>query len=58
MKVKRAIRWIVNPFIWFLNFLSYGGHLDMQGMVAQRYRERGEPYKYDRYDFSKDIKYW
>ena len=58
MKAKRAVRWIVNPFIWILNFLSYSGHLQMQGDLGRIYRERGEKHEYERYNFSRDIKYW
>lgn len=54
----RKLLKILNPFIWLLNFVSYGGHLDMEGMCAEGRRKRGEPYKYSPYNFDNDIKYF
>lgn len=57
--MKRALRWVVNPFIWILNFLSYIGHLEIQGIAYKAATERCEKREYERYDFEKnDIKYW
>ena len=57
MKFRNLLK-VLNPFIWFLNFMSYQGHLDMEGMCAEGRRKRGEPYKYSRYNFNNDIKYF
>jgi len=37
----------LNPFIWLINVLNYFAHLEMYRNVP-----------YEKYDFSKDIKYF
>jgi len=46
MKNFKLILKILNPFIFVINIISYTIHLEMY-----RYQK-----KYERYDFSKDIK--
>lgn len=38
----------LNPFIWLANYFNYSAHLE-----GQRYCK-----EYQRYDFSKDLKYF
>ncbi len=46
----RYILKLLNPFIWLWNVINYFGHLDMQRHISNE--------DYERYDFSKDIKYF
>ena len=47
--LRRLLKVLLNPIIWLINFFMYTSHLDLQ-----RFNKEG----YDRYDFSKDIKYF
>ena len=56
MKAKIILK-ILNPFIWFINFFNYLGHLENNrfSTCSECGHKRNE---YIPYDFSKDLKYF